>query len=259
MNIIKLINDDGLEVMKAMSKKDIKVDMVLTDLPFKTTQCHWDGAIDFNLMWICLNRVINNSTPMLFFAQIPFSIKLGASNLKMLRYNWIWEKNHPTGHYNAKKMPMKAHEEILVFYKRLPLYNPIKTKGHERKISSAASRRKVKDSNVYGKDKLKTDYDSTERYPRSVLRFPTDKQKSNWHENQKPIALLKYLIETYTNPGDTVLDFTAGSFSTAIACMDLDRNCICAENDEEIYNRGLERIRTERPDAEISNKIEYIV
>lgn len=142
---------------------------------------------------------------------------------------------------------MKAHEEILVFYKKLPLYNPQKTIGHSRKVTSAESRRKANNSNLYGESKVNTDYDSTERYPRSVLKFSTDKQTSNWHECQKPLELVKYLIKTYTNPGDTVLDFTAGSFTTGIACMDLDRNCICAEKKEKIFQNGINRIKKERP------------
>ena len=191
-------------------------------------------------MWSQLNRVIKDNGAILLFAQLPFDKVLGASNIKMLKYEWIWEKTAATGHLNAKKMPMKAHENILVFYKKLPSYYPIKTTGHVRK-SATADRAKL-ESEVYGSEKGITVYNSTERYPRSVLQFSSDKQTSNLHPTQKPVALLEYLIKTYTQEGETVLDFTAGSMSTAIACINTNRKGIMIEKDPHYFKVGSERV-----------------
>ena len=140
------------------------------------------------------------------------------SNEKLHRYNLIWEKTSPTGHLNAKRMPLRSHEDLLVFYRKLPIYNPQKTTGHERKVSTAKHKRNSKKTTNYGEHKLTT-YDSTERYPKSVLTFATDKQKSALHPTQKPVALLEYLIKTYTNEGDLVLDNCAGSGSVGGCCL----------------------------------------
>jgi DNA modification methylase len=160
---------------------------------------------------------------------------LGVSNIEMLKYEWIWEKTQATGHLMAKKRPMKAHENILVFYKKQPLYNPQKTKGHKRKVSTAHHKRNTSTGDIYGKSDKFSDYDSTERYPRSVLEFASDKQKLNLHSTQKPLALCEYLITTYSKENDIILDNTAGSGTTGLAAKNLNRNYIMIEKDEEIY------------------------
>lgn len=184
------------------------------------------------------------------FAQTPFDKVLGASNIKELKYEWIWEKTAATGHLNAKKMPMKAHENILAFmedelfheniltfYKKLPLYNPQKTTGHK---PANTYTKHTGDGELYGKTKLGiSGGKQTGRYPRDVLKFASDKQKLNIHSTQKPIELLRYLIRTYTNIGDTVLDFTAGSFSVAVAAYLEGRNSICIERDSVQYEKSL--------------------
>ena len=166
---------------------------------------------------------------------------LEKSNIKELKYEWIWEKTQATGHLNSKKMPMKAHENILVFYEKLPFYNPQKTQGHERKVSSAKNRascidrRNIKEDYLYGKeysDKVDT-YDSTERFPRDVLKYATDKQKKALHPTQKPVALLEYFLKTYTKESDWVLDFTSGSGSLGEACLNTNRNCILIKKYDE--------------------------
>lgn len=158
----------------------------------------------------------------------------------MLRYEWIWEKAEATGHLNAKKMPMKAHENCLVFYKSLPVYNPQKTTGHVRKVSK--SERYRLESDCYGNEKGTVYYDSTDRYPRSVLKFSKDTQKSKLHNCQKPVALMEYFIKTYTNEGDLVLDNCAGSGSTIIAAINMNRHYIGIEKDQKYFDTMNKRI-----------------
>jgi site-specific DNA-methyltransferase (adenine-specific) len=193
-------------------------------------------------LWIQYKRIIKDNGVIILFAQTPFDKVLGCSNLEWLKYEWIWEKTQATGHLNAKKMPMKAHENILVFYKNLPTYNPQKTTGHKRKVATAHHKRNCNTGDIYGKSDNFKDYDSTERYPRSVQIFASDKQKNNLHPTQKPLALVEYLIKTYTNGGDVVLDNAAGSFTTAIGCENLGRKWICIEKEEKFFNIGLERV-----------------
>ena len=167
---------------------------------------------------------------------------LGSSNLKRLRYSWVWEKTQPTGFLNARRMPMKAHEDILVFYDRLPKYNPMKTGGHKRKVVMAAHQLKCEQGEIYRRHDNYRDYVSTERYPRSVLTYKTDKQLSSLHAAQKPVALLEYLIRTYTDEGDTVLDFAMGSGSTGVACRNTGRRFVGIEIDEAIFQTAYNRI-----------------
>ena len=234
----KLMFGDCLERMKEIP--DGSIDLVLTDPPYQTTACKWDSMIPFEPMWAELKRIIKPNGAVLLFAQTPFDKLLGASNIGMLKYEWVWEKTAATGHLNAKKMPMKAHENILVFYSKLPNYYPIKTTGHVRK-SSTADRGRL-ESEVYGSESGVTTYDSTERYPRSVLKFSSDKQKSNLHPTQKPVALLEYLIKTYSNENETVLDFTFGSCSTGVACLNTNRRFLGIEMDAKYYEIACDRL-----------------
>ena len=233
-----LLFGDCLERMKEIP--DGSVDMVLVDLPFGTTQNSWDSVIDMKLMWEEVNRVSKNNSAKLFFAQTPFDKVLGCSNLKELKYEWIWEKTTATGHLNAKKMPMKAHENILVFYDKLPTYNPQKTTGH--KPANSYTKHQDDGSN-YGETKVGiSGGGQTDRYPRSVQVFKTDKQKVSLHPTQKPVALLEYLIKTYSNEGDIVLDFTTGSGSTGVACLNTNRKFIGIEMDENYFDICVKRI-----------------
>lgn len=211
-------------------------DAIITDTPFGTTRCKWDSVIDLPSMWSWLRPLRKPTTPVLLFSQLPYDKVLGSSNLKELKYEWIWEKTSATGHLNAKKMPMKCHENILTFYDKLPVYNYEKTTGHVRKTAVKGEHLQ---SDVYNYTKNNTSYDSTERYPRDVLKFASDKQKINLNATQKPLDLLRYLIRTYTNVGDTVLDFTAGSMSLAVACFLEGRNSVCIEMDKEQYDKSI--------------------
>ena len=233
-----LLLGDCLERMKEIP--DGSVDLVLVDLPYGTTQNKWDSIIDLESMWEQLQRICYNNTPKIMFAQTPFDKVLGCSNLKELKYEWIWEKKTATGHLNAKKMPMKAHENILVFYDKLPTYNPQKTSGH--KPANSYTKHQDDGSN-YGKTKVGVSGGGqTDRYPRSVQVFKTDKQKVSLHPTQKPVALLEYLINTYSNEGETVLDFTFGSCSTGVAALNTNRKFIGVEMEENYFDIGASRM-----------------
>jgi len=229
--------------------KDGMVDLVICDLPFNTTNCEWDVAIDMDQLWDIYDRITKANTAILLFAQVPFNVLLGISNMRQLRYEWIWEKTTATGHLNAKKMPMKAHENIMVFYDTLPIYNPQKTTGH-KPVNSYTKHQD--DGEIYGKTQVGVSGGgSTERYPRSVLTFPTDKQKSSLHPTQKPVALLEYLIKTYSKEGDVVLDNTFGSGSTGVAAANTARNFIGVEKDYHYFLVGSERIEEAYGKAEL--------
>lgn len=217
------------------------VDFLFTDLPYGTTNCKWDTPIDLDLFWREVKRLVRPGGCKALFAQAPFDKVLGCSNLQELRYEWIWEKTQATGHLNAKKMPMKAHENILVFYDRLPTYNPQITHGHERKVSTAQHKRNCRTGDAYH-DYLPTGYDSTDRYPRDVLRGPSDKQKLCLHPTQKPVWLCEQIVLTYTNAGDTVLDCCMGSGSIGVACLQNDRKYIGMENDLAIFEVAKSRL-----------------
>ncbi|MGG1363553.1 site-specific DNA-methyltransferase [Bacillus velezensis] len=240
----KIYHMDCLEGMKFIHDKSI--DMILCDLPYGTTRNKWDSVIDLKLLWKQYERIIKDNGAIVLTAQTPFDKILGMSNLRMLKYEWIWEKTSATGHLNAKKMPMKAHENVLVFYKKLPTYNPIKTTGHPRKVSKSQHKRNSKLTTNYNEHGLTT-YDSTERYPRSVQVFATDKQKEALHPTQKPLALFEYLIKTYTHENDTVLDNCMGSGTTAVACEKLNRNWLGFETEKEyidVANKRLKELRS---------------
>ena len=226
-----------LELMKRIPDKSI--DLILCDLPYGTTQCKWDVQLPFDELWKEYNRIIKNNSPIVLFATEPFASKLRLSNVKYYKYDWVWDKVKGTGHLNAKKQPMRNHELICVFYDGQCIYNPQKTSGHVRK---QAYRSKTLQSEVYGKVNQDTYYDSTERYPRSIQVFSTDTQKCCLHPTQKPVALLEYLIKTYTNLGATVLDNCMGSGSTGVACLNTGRNFIGMELDENYFNVANKRI-----------------
>lgn len=234
MNMInKIYHEDCLEGMKRIT--DGSVDMILCDLPYGTTQNQWDSIIPLDELWSHYKRIIKPNGAIVLTAQTPFDKVLGASNVKLLKYEWIWEKPQGTGHLNAKKMPMKNHENILVFYESLPTYNPQFRKGkyYTQKSGKASSN--------YGEQtSVVTDNDGF-RYPLSVLNYDSE---TGIHPTQKPVELFSYLIRTYTNEGETVLDNCMGSGTTAIACLETGRNYIGFEKDEAYYKLITERIDT---------------
>lgn len=236
---IELMRGDCLKLM--FDIPDNSVDLICCDLPYGTTRCKWDTTLDLGALWWHYKRVAKSNCAILLFAQTPFDKVLGVSNLQMLKYEIIWEKPSATGHLNAKKMPMKAHENILVFYENLPNYNPQKTSGHERKT---AHKRVTLNSDIYNDNTAATDYDSTERYPRSIQVFSSDKQTCRLHPTQKPVALIEYLVKTYTNEGDTVLDNCMGSGTTGVACKKLGRDFIGIELDGDYFETAKARIES---------------
>ena len=210
------------------------IDLILCDLPYGTTQNRWDTVIPLESLWTQYHRIIKDNGAIVLFAQTPFDKVLGCSNLNRLKYEWIWKKSQGTGHLNAKKMPMKAHENVLVFYKSLPTYNPQFREG-----SPYTVKRSGKGSTNYGKQIAVNTINSGYRYPLSVLEFNSDR---GLHPTQKPVALLEYLVKTYSNPGELVLDNCMGSGSTGVACVNTDRNFIGIELDQGYFEIAQKRI-----------------
>lgn len=240
---IKLIHGDCMWAMQDIPANSI--DMICADIPYGTTQCAWDSALSLERMWAHLYRIVKPNAAIVLFSAQPFTSVLVNSNIRDWRTEWVWEKGNATGFLNAKKQPLRAHENIQVFYQRQPTYNPQFTEGHQRKTS----KRKTVNSDVYGKALHVTEYDSTSRYPRDVQFFSSDKQKGNYHSTQKPVALVRYLIETYSNPGDWVLDFTMGSGTAGVACVETDRPFIGIEKDVQSFDTARWRI-----DAALTHK-----
>lgn len=237
-----IINWDCIEVMKWIPDKSI--DAIITDPPYWTTQCKRDSIIPFEPMREQLKRIVKDNGIIILFGSQPFTSNLIMSNPSMFRYEIIREKTRPTGYLDAKKRPMKAHENILVFYNKQPKYNPQMTQWHKRKTVSVAQKNKVvtNQAEVYGKADKFVDYDTTERYPRSVIIYSWDRQGKAYHPTQKPVELIEYLIKTYTNEWDLVLDFTIWSWTTAIACINTNRNYLWIEKDKKYVDIANERI-----------------
>ena len=230
---------DCIERMKEIPSKS--VDAIICDLPYGTTQCKWDSTIDLSGLWVQYKRIVKPRGVCVLFAQTPFDKVLGCSNLPWLRYEWIWEKTTATGHLNAKKMPMKAHENILVFYDKLGAYNPQKL--YNQSPTNTYTKRNG-DGECYGKTSVISGGGSTERFPRSVQVFKSDKQKIALHPTQKPLALVEYLVKTYTSKGDVVLDNCMGSGTTGVACVNTGRHFIGIEKDETYFNVAMSRIES---------------
>ncbi|HHQ4453013.1 TPA: DNA-methyltransferase [Aeromonas veronii] len=239
---IDLFHGDCLDLLPTIS--DGSIDMVLADPPYGTTQCKWDSVIDLAAMWRELERVCKPNAAIVMTAAQPFTAQLVCSNMGMFKYEIIWEKGNATGFLNAKKQPLRAHESVLVFYRQQPTYNPQMTSGHARKTS----KRKTVNSECYGKALSLTEYDSTERYPRSVQFFSSDKQRGSYHATQKPVALMEWLIRSFSNPGDVVLDFCMGSGTTGVSCLNTGRNFVGIEKDAGIFNVAVSRL-TEAKEA----------
>ena len=237
----KIIHGDCLEVMKDIPNKSI--DMILCDLPYGTTQCKWDSIIPFEPLWEQYKRIIKDNGAIVLTASQPFTSALVMSNIKWFKYEWIWVKNNATGHLNAKRKPMSIFEDIIVFSPSFPKYNPQGLIPFNKKV-----RRGHNGSNygVSGKE----NFQEFTNYPLDILCFDSDKNKL--HPTQKPVALFEYLIKTYTNENEIVLDNCIGSGTTAIAAINTNRKFIGIEKDEEYF-----RIAQERTDKALVNKHIY--
>ena len=239
--MIKLYKGDCLEIMKEIP--DGSIDAIITDPPYGTTACKWDSVIDFELMWEQLNRIVKHNGAIVLFGSDPFSSALRMSNIKNYKYDWIWKKNRGSNFATLKYQPFKEHEIISVFNKHN--YYPIKEERSNG--GKARAKYKINASNTGKRDTLNnmksTDLgyiDKNLRYPSSVQKFNTEVGK---HPTQKPVALMEYLIKTYTNENELVLDFTMGSGSTGDACKNTKRNFIGIEKDENYFKIAEKRIK----------------
>ena len=233
MNNIDLRLGDCLEVMKTI--KDKSIDAIICDLPYGTTQCKWDEVIPFKELWNEYNRVVKINGAIVLFGSEPFSSALRMSNIKNYKYDWIWKKPKGTGHLNAKRMPMNDVETISVFYRKQCVYNPQFTKVKPYKSKSGKS-----SFDGYGKDNRKGNDNNGKRYPKRLLEFNVV-ERNTLHPTQKPLELLEYLVKTYTNENDTILDNTMGSGTTMVACKNLNRNGIGIEKEEKYFNIAVSR------------------
>lgn len=238
--MFSLYNADCLEVMKEIA--DGSVDAIICDPPYGTTACKWDSIIPLDKMWEQLKRIIKPNGAIVLTASQPFTSRLIISNVEMFKYCWVWNKVLPRGHLNAKKMPLRVFEDIVVFYSKQCTYNPQKTTGHKRKVARTKYTKEGDGSQVYGKEIRDTLYDSDERYPTGIIEISTANQHGKVHPTQKPVALMEYLVKTYTNEGETVLDFTMGSGTTGVACANTNRKFIGIELDNTYFNIAKERI-----------------
>lgn len=246
MREILLKQGDCLKLMKEIPDKSI--DMILCDLPYGTTQLEWDVKIPFESLWKEYNRIIKDNGAILLFACQPFETDLINSNRKMFRYEWIWKKTTKSGFLDAKRKPLKSHENIVVFYKHRPTYNPQMYTVHTTKIGK--KKKATKAMEQYRKDIKLTEYEETgKRYPADVIEFSSwngaiygNNKNAVKHPTQKPVPLLEYLIKTYTNEDDTVLDNCMGSGSTGVACINTKRNFIGFEKNKTFFEIAENRI-----------------
>lgn len=240
----KLYLGDCLEVMDRLIEEGIQVDCILCDPPYGTTKCKWDSIIPFDEMWSRLNKLIKPNGAIVLFGTQPFTSILINSNIKNFKYELIWEKEQGTDFGLAKKKPLKAHENICVFYKKQPTYNPQLEKGKpytdKRGGTEFVSKHDGKNLMFIGGHRVSYENKDT-RYPKTVLKIVRERKPI--HPTQKPIELMEWLIKTYTNEGELVLDFTMGSGSTGVACMNTNRRFIGVELDENYFNISCERLK----------------
>jgi site-specific DNA-methyltransferase (adenine-specific) len=229
---MKVYNDDCFNIFPKI--KD-KVDMVLVDLPYSQTACKWDIPINLEDMWIALKKICKRDCVYVFFCTTKFGYKLIQSNEKWFRYDLVWEKSRKVGFLSANKMPLRKHEMVYVFKEKQGVYNPQKTEGKPYKITGNGE-----EVGIYLKFK-RTDHENKgDRHPSTIVKF--NNPSKSVHRTQKPVDLCQWLIKSYSNEGDTVLDFTMGSGSTGVACQNTDRKFIGIEKDKEIFNIAMNRL-----------------
>jgi DNA modification methylase len=239
MKINEIYLGDCLELMPKHIE-DKSIDMIFCDLPYGTTQNKWDSVIDLDKLWNEYKRIIKDRGVIVLFAQTPFDKVLGASNLKMLKYEWIWNKFRATGNLNAKKMPMKKHENILVFYKKAPTYNP---QGLTKLDAPRTEKLRNSNSSNYGLRNRDWVQEYT-NYPKSILYVKEEHNVGRLHPTMKPLALIEYMIKTYTNERDLILDNTCGSGTTGLGAKNLNRDYIMMEQDPKYYEIACKRVLT---------------
>jgi len=240
----KLMHGDSLVKMDELIRNGIVVDAVITDPPYGKTACSFDNVIPFRLMWDRLDQLIKPNGAIVLFGSEPFSSRLRLSNIDNYKYDWKWVKNKSTGFLNAKIQPLRKAEDICVFYKKQCTYNPQKTTGHKPVNSFTKN---TSDGETLGKTKKGiSGGGQTDRYPTNIINFKVvnndNSQKNKYHPMQKPVSLMEYLIKTYTDENQIVLDFTMGSGTTGVACKNLDRQFIGIESDNKYFKIATKRI-----------------
>jgi len=233
---MNLIQGDCLEVMKTIPNGS--VDAIITDPPYGTTNCKWDSVIPFDLMWKQLNRIIKDNGAIVLFGSEPFSSALRMSNVKNYKYDWIWNKKLSGNHGLAKYQPLKITEFIHIFSKKTHNYYPIMVEGKLRKKGGYIKTSSIATGMKKIKPRLCNKY-----YPKNIINISNAKRKGKIHPTQKPVALIEYLIKTYTNELETVLDFTMGSGTTGVAAKNLNRKFIGIEMDDEYFKTAEQRIK----------------
>lgn len=242
MDGIELYKGDCLQVMQELIDKGVRIDAIICDPPYGTTACKWDSVIPFDKMWERLKELRKERSAIVLFGAEPFSSMLRCSNIKEYKHDWVWKKTRPSNFPLAKKHPMKYHEIISVFSEKAHNYYPMMIKSEKVRKKGAN-----KGADIFnGGDSLKKAHyngkEYTDYYPSSIVEFANPNNNS-FHPTQKPVALLEYLIKTYTNEGDTVLDFTMGSGSTGVACVNTNRNFIGIELDDKYFEIAESRIK----------------
>ncbi len=254
--MIDLRLGDCLEVMKTI--EDNSIDAIITDPPYGTTACRWDSVIDFDLMWEQLNRIIKPNGAIVLFGNEPFSSALRMSNIKNYKYDWVWNKEKSTNFMQLKRQPARVVENIIVF--NTTEYNPqmvIAEAKNKRPRKQKQDEKHISESETYGKIKryVNANHNEDLRYPKNIINIKSTEKECNninrVHPTQKPIALMEYLIKTYTQENETVLDFTMGSGSTLVACKNTNRNGIGIEMNEDYFNIASERVGEKRKEKEI--------
>ena len=239
LSMVDLYEGDCLNILPKLA--DNSVDMLLVDLPYGTTACKWDSVIPLDQLWKQYNRICKKNAAMVFTAAQPFTTILASSNIENFKYEWIWEKPQGTNPMNAKVMPLKSHENILVFYRKKPTYNP--QMWYSTPYSGFSSN-VSKIGEVYGSQQSKhRDNPEGSIYPKTILKY---KQEKGLHPTQKPVGLMEYLIKTYTNEDEIVLDNTMGSGTTGVACMNTNRKFIGIESDKKYFDIAKQRIKVGR-------------
>ena len=246
MSDVQLHLGDCLEVMKDIPAGS--VDAILTDIPYGTTACAWDEIISFEPMWAGIKHVLKPRGVFVTTASQPFTSRLVMSNLEWFKYEWVWDKRNTTGFMNAKYMPMKQHENLLVFCGNKTVYNPqfeiiSKDDPRYRKHGRGFKQRNKDYDSVYGDTKIRWHAEDCRRYPKSIIRINTSNGAGKIHPTKKPVALYEYLTRTYTNEGDTVCDITMGSGTTGVACVQTGRNFIGIEIEPKYYEIAEKRIK----------------
>ncbi len=250
-----LYQGNCLTIIPEIISSGVKVDAIITDIPYGTTACPWDIVIPFEEMWQCLKSIRKNNSPILLFGNEPFNSYLRISNIEEYKYDIYWQKERATNIFQLKKRPAKVIETINVFYKEQPTYHPQMTFYDGPKRTN-----KIKNGKlgilIDSQNRKPFEYqDNGTRYPLQIVYFKRDILSSNLHPTQKPVALMEYLIQTYTNVGDTVLDFTMGSGTTGVACKNLNRNFIGIELNEEYFNIAKNRINNHIPEDDLFKQI----